>query len=91
MSSPYTPRPQPKPPAQFLDALLERMPFPVRALQVDGGSEFATEFEQACQARQIPWFVLPPRSPKFNGHVERAHRTPKSFTKSRPTAGPCRS
>jgi len=27
--------------AQFLDTLLHRMPFPIRALQVDGGSEFA--------------------------------------------------
>jgi len=59
----------------FLEALLRRMPFPVRALQVDGGSEFAAEFEQACQARQLPLFVLPPRSPKLNGQVERAHRT----------------
>jgi len=61
--------------AQFLDALLRRMPFPVAALQVDGGSEFAAEFEQACQTRGLPLFVLPPRSPKLNGHVERAHRT----------------
>jgi putative transposase len=59
----------------FLEALLRRMPFPVRALQVDGGSEFAAEFEQACQVRKLPLFVLPPRSPKLNGHVERAHRT----------------
>ena len=59
----------------FLDALLRRMPFPIRALQVDGGSEFAAEFEQACQMRKLPLFVLPPRSPKLNGHVERAHRT----------------
>jgi putative transposase len=61
--------------AHFLDSLLERMPFPIAALQVDGGSEFAAEFEQACQQRQLPLFVLPPRSPKLNGHVERAHRT----------------
>jgi transposase InsO family protein len=60
---------------EFLDALLARMPFPLRALQVDGGSEFAAEFEQACQARGLPLFVLPRCSPKLNGHVERAHRT----------------
>lgn len=59
----------------FLETLLLRMPFPIRAVQVDGGSEFAAEFEQACQARRLPLFVLPPRSPKLNGHVERAHRT----------------
>ncbi len=61
--------------AQFLDRLVQRMPFPVRALQVDGGSEFAAEFEQACQPRGLRLFVLPPRSPKLNGAVERAQRT----------------
>ncbi|MBA3450949.1 MAG: transposase [Chloroflexia bacterium] len=59
----------------FLDELAARMPVPVRAIQVDGGSEFMAEFEAACQERGLPLFVLPPRSPKLNGHVERANRT----------------
>lgn len=58
-----------------LVAILDRMPFPVRALQVDGGSEFMAGFEQACADRQIRLFVLPPHSPKLNGRVERANRT----------------
>lgn len=33
------------------------------------------QFEQACQDRGIGLFVLPPKSPKLNGCVERAHRT----------------
>ena len=49
--------------AHFLNSLIDRMPFPVAALQVDGGSEFAAEFELACQQRGLPLFVLPPRSP----------------------------
>ncbi len=61
--------------AHFLDPLLNRMPFPIAALPVDGGSEFAAEFEMACQQRGLPLFVLPPRSPKLNGQVERSHRT----------------
>jgi putative transposase len=61
--------------AQFLDTLQHRMPFPIRAVQVDGGSEFAAQFEQACQQRRLHLFVLPPRSPKLNGAVERANRT----------------
>ena len=61
--------------ATFIDALLERMPFPVKAIQVDGGSEFQDLFEAECQRRGIHLFVLPPRSPKLNGHVERAQRT----------------
>jgi len=61
--------------SSFLDAVLERMPFAVRAVQVDGGSEFEAAFESACEKHGIKLFVLPPRSPKLNGHVERAHRT----------------
>jgi len=61
--------------AHFLDTLESRMPFPVRAIQVDGGSEFEANFEEECQRRGIKLFVLPPRSPKLNGGVERAHRT----------------
>jgi transposase InsO family protein len=33
------------------------------------------EFEAACQAQAIPLWVLPPHSPKLNGHVERMNRT----------------
>ncbi len=51
------------------------MPFRVKAIQVDGGSEFEAIFEEECQRRGIKLFVLPPRSPKLNGAVERAHRT----------------
>jgi transposase InsO family protein len=59
----------------FIDVLLKRMPFPIKAIQVDGGSEFQDAFERECQRRGIKLFVLPPRSPKLNGHVERAQRT----------------
>ena len=61
----------------FLDAVLSRTPFEVRAIQVDGGSEFKAEFEAACQEKGLLLFVLPPRSPKLNGRVERAQRTHK--------------
>jgi putative transposase len=61
--------------ARFLDTLLDRVPFRIKAVQVDGGSEFAAEFELACQQKELPLFVLPPKSPKLNGHVERSHRT----------------
>jgi len=59
----------------FIDVLLKRMPFPVKAIQVDGGSEFQDTFEEECQRRGIKLFVLPPRSPKLNGRMERAQRT----------------
>jgi len=56
--------------AHFLDTLESRMPFPVRAIQVDGGAEFEAIFEEECQRRDIKLFVLPLRSPKPNGGVE---------------------
>ena len=68
-------RPPPRAPARFLNAIVARMPFPVRAIQADGGSGFQGAFEAACRERGILLFVLPPHSPKLNGHVERAHRT----------------
>lgn len=61
--------------AVFLRTMLRRMPFEVRAIQVDGGSEFQAEFEALCQDIGLRLFVLPPRSPELNGHVERAQRT----------------
>lgn len=59
----------------FLDELVGRMPFPVQAIQVDGGSEFMADFEEACQQRGIALYVLPPRSLKLNGRVERLNGT----------------
>ena len=61
--------------ARFLARVPERMPFPIRAIQAEGGSEYEAEFEGKCERRGIPLFVLPPRSPKSNGHVQRAQRT----------------
>lgn len=57
----------------FLHHLIQQAPFKIISIQVDGGSEFRDEFEQACEALNIPLFVLPPRKPKWNGCVERAN------------------
>lgn len=61
--------------SDFVDTIIRRMPFPIKAIQVDGGSEFQDAFEEECRQRGIKLFVLPPRSPKLNGCVERAQRT----------------
>lgn len=70
---------------QFLDTWQQRMPFPIRAVQVDGGSQFAADFEQACQRRGRHLFVLPPRSLSStvpsNAPIA---PTPRSSTRSRP-------
>lgn len=57
----------------FLDKLLADMPFPVEAIQVDGGSEFRAEFEDACKAKGIRLYELPPKRPQLNGAVERCN------------------
>lgn len=63
------------PARDFLAELQARSPFPIRAVQVDGGSEFMAEFETACQDAGIALFVLPPRSPQRNGRGERTNGT----------------
>ncbi|TSC73185.1 MAG: hypothetical protein G01um101438_208 [Parcubacteria group bacterium Gr01-1014_38] len=60
---------------RLLDALIARLPFPFQHLQIDGGSEWKAAFEAACQRREIPLWVLPPRSPRMNPHVERSNGT----------------
>jgi putative transposase len=57
----------------FLTAVLERMPFKVTGIQVDGGSEFMADFEQACADQRLELYVLPPKSPQLNGAVERCN------------------
>ena len=56
--------------AALVDSIGERMPIAVKAIQVDGGSEFKAEFEQACRDRGIRLFVVPRGSPKLNRRVE---------------------
>jgi transposase len=61
--------------AKFLDQLIDEFPFPIESIQVDGGSEFMADFEEACEERGIELYVLPPKKPKWNGCVERSNKT----------------
>lgn len=61
--------------AKFLEYVRQQLPFALKTIQVDGGSEFRKDFEAACEALKIPLYVLPPRSPELNGRVERCNRT----------------
>ena len=60
---------------RFLLDFVERAPFVIESVQVDGGSEFMAEFEDACATLNIPLIVLPPKKPEYNGGVERGNRT----------------
>lgn len=55
----------------LLDKLIAEAPFKIEGIQVDGGSEFKAAFEEACKDRSLKLYVLPPKSPKLNGAVER--------------------
>lgn len=59
---------------KFLLELIEAVPFKILSIQVDGGSEFMADFEQACADLKIPLMVLPPAKPTYNGGVERGNR-----------------
>lgn len=62
---------------QFLEQAKKQFPFKIWSIQVDGGSEFMKDFEQACKHSNIALYVLPPKSPEFNGNVERGNSTVK--------------
>ena len=57
----------------FPDDMVIRTPNKIKAIQIEGGSEFKSVFEDECRKRGI--LLLPPRSLKLNGRVERANRT----------------
>lgn len=61
--------------SQFLEYMERKYPFPIRAVQIDGGSEFKKHFEKACRERGIRVFIIPPRTPKMQAYVERTNRT----------------
>ena len=60
--------------AKFLRKVIKEMPFKVKSIQVDGGSEFMKNFENECRQCNIELFVLPPSRPQWNGGVERGNR-----------------
>jgi len=61
--------------ADFLHHLKMKFPFRLKAIQIDGGSEFMDSFEEACRKAKILLFLNPPRHPELNGGVERSNRT----------------
>ncbi len=57
---------------RFLQGLFLRVPFRVKAIKVDGGSEFYGEFERGCRERGVVLYVVGRRSPEQQAYVERA-------------------
>jgi transposase InsO family protein len=59
---------------QFLTELRGALPFPMKKLQCDNGSEFPLAFKLAVEAAGIKHRYIKPRRPQQNGKVERSHR-----------------
>jgi transposase InsO family protein len=59
---------------QFLDYVLERLPFRVEVIQTDNGVEFGSSFHWHALDRGIGHVYIKPRTPRLNGKVERSHR-----------------
>ncbi len=68
------PRHDQKTAIQFLDYLLERLPFKVEVIQTDNGSEFQGSFHWHVLDRDIGHVYIRPATPRLNGKVERSHR-----------------
>ena len=59
---------------QFLDYLLERLPFRVEVIQTDNGVEFGASFHWHVLDKGAGHVYIKPRTPRLNGKVERSHR-----------------
>lgn len=59
---------------QFLDYVLESLPFRVEVIQTDNGAEFQSAFHWNVLDKGIAHTYIKPASPHLNGKVERSHR-----------------
>ena len=59
---------------QFVDYVLEKLPFHVLRIQTDNGSEFQARFHWHVLDRGIEHVYIKPATPRLNGKVERSHR-----------------
>jgi hypothetical protein len=59
---------------QFLDYVLERLPFRVEVIQTDNGPEFGASFHWQVLDKGTGYVYIKSRTPRLNGKVERSHR-----------------
>jgi transposase InsO family protein len=59
---------------QFVDYVLEKLPFQVLQVQTDNGAEFQAAFHWHLLDRGIRHVYIRPSTPRLNGKVERSHR-----------------
>ncbi|MEX0663631.1 MAG: IS481 family transposase [Acidimicrobiia bacterium] len=68
------PRNNQKTAIQFIDYVLEKLPFQVETIQTDNGAEFQSGFHWHVLDRGINHVYIKPATPRLNGKVERSHR-----------------
>lgn len=61
--------------ARFLDKVISGFPFPVQAIQSDGGSEFLGAFIKSVTELHLTHYFNRPYYPQGNGRIERSFRT----------------
>ena len=59
---------------QFMDYVLEKLPFQVECVQTDNGAEFQGGFHWHLLDRGIGHVYIKAKTPRLNGKVERSHR-----------------
>ena len=59
---------------QFVDYVLERLPFPAQVIQTDNGAEFQSAFHYHILDKGVSHRYIKPRTPRLNDKVERSHR-----------------
>ncbi|MFS7879354.1 hypothetical protein ACEYXF_39330, partial [Streptomyces asiaticus] len=65
---------------QFLDYVIQRLPFQVEVTQTRNGAEFQSAFHWHVLDKGIAHTYVKPRTPRLNGKVERSHRIdPEEF------------
>lgn len=63
----------------FIDAVIEEMPFPIQRIQTDRGREFfAAKVQKKLMSLGIKFRPNKPGSPHLNGKVERSQKTDKT-------------
>ncbi|MER6066644.1 integrase core domain-containing protein [Streptomyces sp. NPDC001792] len=55
---------------QFLDYVLQRLPFQVEVIQTDNGAEFQSAFHCHALDKGIAHTYIKPRTPRLNGKVD---------------------
>jgi len=59
---------------QFVDYVLEKLPFKVEVVQTDNGAEFQSQFHYHVLDAGIGHVYIRPATPRLNGKVERSYR-----------------